>query len=330
MSVQQTNTTSEPDEYQFFQALMAHIMEGAMIPKVQVERAIGPIIGFFLAEALSEEMGENVISLCPEFPILKARVGASEAGNNQSTNIDWLMFNLDSKEIILLELKTTDTTFKPDQASTYKRLQASISEQNSAEFLITDLIEISAASLERGKYQHVLKLLENVLPNIRDQFSQCNTAKVIYLAPQVTKPKNWDEAYPGWRWLSFRDLPENIEHTYATHWHAVRQSLQSIDDLTKRIRNSDDIIASKGKNYRYLYNFETLLERCRTDGKSIVVGFANWRKILPSTDMAQLQSKTYKCDSKSNGLGKKIDRNWISGDEFLSKIDKLRNKACQE
>ena len=41
----------------FFEALMDHIMEGVMIPKVQIERAVGPILSMFLAD---------VLTVCPQ------------------------------------------------------------------------------------------------------------------------------------------------------------------------------------------------------------------------------------------------------------------------
>jgi len=323
MSEKPIDDTPKSSEDQFFKALMAHIMAGAMIPKVQIERAIGPIIGFFLAEALTEKLGENIITLCPEFPIRKARLDPTEIGNNQSTNIDWLMFNLDRSELILLELKTTDTTFKPEQANIYQQLQASISEKNSAKFLIDELDEISAASQEKGKYQNVLKILEQQLPDVRHRFALCNTAKVIYLAPQASRPKEWDEDYAGWSWLSFSDLPEKIDdHAHASHWPSVRDSLLTIDDLTRRIRNGDDLI-SAGKNYKQLYTYDEVLKHARTDREAIVIGLMDWRKKLPSMTIAQLQAKIYKCDTVSDSVGKKIEKNWISGKAFISHIDQL-------
>ncbi len=326
MSIQQNETIPEINEGDFFKALMAHIMEGAMIPKVQIERAIGPIIGFFLAEALSRLMDAEIITLCAEFPIRKAQIDPSDTGNNQSTNIDWLMFNLDKKELILLELKTTDTTFRPEQASIYQSLQTTIAAERSAGFMLDDLATIGAASQEKGKYQKVLEILERELPGFKAQFSECKAAQVIYLAPQATKPGNWDSAYPnpGWKWVSFSDLPGEIEHPFAAHWPAVHQSLLSIDNLTKSIRNGDIAATAATKNYSHLYTFEELLGHCRADGASIVIGFMNWRKSLPSVSLSQLQAKIYKCDSASDGRGKKIDRNWLSGEEFLAHVSKIK------
>lgn len=40
--------------------------------------------------------------------------------------------------------------------------------------------------------------------------------------------------------------------------------------------------------------------------------------------LKQLQAKTYKCDSVSDGLGKKIERNCPSGEEFLAHASKIK------
>ena len=34
----------------FIRQLMSHILEGVRIPKLQVERAVGPVLGFFLED----------------------------------------------------------------------------------------------------------------------------------------------------------------------------------------------------------------------------------------------------------------------------------------
>jgi hypothetical protein len=39
--------------------LMDHVLEGTMIPKVQTERVVGPILGTFLADVLAEMFKNN-------------------------------------------------------------------------------------------------------------------------------------------------------------------------------------------------------------------------------------------------------------------------------
>ncbi|PJI95330.1 hypothetical protein CLU85_0034 [Acidovorax sp. 69] len=308
----------------FFTALMQHLMQGTMIPKVQVERSIGPIIGFFLADALATAPDDDIVMLCPEFPIQKA-------GNNQSTNIDWLMLNLATQELLLVELKTTDTTFRPEQAAIYREFQSKIAREGSAAFLLDDLAAIGAASQERGKYQNVRNLLAQGFGcsdgnGLREALGHCKHARVIYLAPQVSKPVDWPTSEEGWAWLSFADLPESLDaHGYADQWPAVRSSLLSLDALTRRLRNGDVPSASGARNYRDVLDFDALLNRCRTEGGSWVVGLKNWRSVLPSMTLEQLRSKAYKCDLAEGGVGKKLRSNWIAGDEFLSHVDTLLN-----
>ncbi|MFZ2219956.1 MAG: hypothetical protein WAV85_14925 [Rhodoferax sp.] len=97
--------------------------------------------------------------------------------------------------------------------------------------------------------------------------------------------------------------------------------MSDMDSLLQRFRKKS---LMQEVNYSHLYTFEELLGHCRADGASIVIGFINWRKSLPSVSLSQLQAKIYKCDSASVGRGKKIDRNWLSGEEFLAHVSKIK------
>src|ERR1035438_780794 len=92
---------------------MAHIARLAMVPKVQVERAVGPIVGLFIAELLSTKWNKRVVTICEEFPLRKAPVNCIHT--YQSTNIDWLLYNLSDDQLVFLELKTADTSFDRPQ-----------------------------------------------------------------------------------------------------------------------------------------------------------------------------------------------------------------------
>ena len=98
---------------------MQHILEGTMIPKVQIERAVGPILSMFLADVLTETFKEDlelsgpIEMVCPEFPFKKP-------DNKQSTNIDWLLFNPERCQLIFLELKTADGSVGAKQSALYQ------------------------------------------------------------------------------------------------------------------------------------------------------------------------------------------------------------------
>lgn len=321
---------SEPEsEAPFFPALMQHLMLGKMIPKVQVERSIGPIIGFFLEEALKAQLGMDVVMLSPEFPIRKNRL--AETGNNQSTNIDWLMLNLDTPELLLVELKTTDTTFRADQAQIYEKLQEAIAREESAAFLLDELLAIKNASQESGKYGFVLDLLKAACKvgsetELRERLDRCKRARVIYLAPKLSKPINWRPADQGWEWISFGDLPVTLdEHEFADQWPALREHLVSLDEDTRNKRNGNERLVVRAKNYRELIKFGCLLKRARSEGAAMVVSLQNWRTVLSTMTLQQLEAKTFKYDLTDGGIGKKDPNNWITGDRFLAHVAKLQS-----
>lgn len=322
MSTQNQTNSESVGESPFFSDLMQHLMQGTMIPKVQVERAVGPIIGFFLADALATNPGDDIVMLCPEFPIQKA-------DNKQSTNIDWLMFNHATQTLLLVELKTTDTTYRPEQAKIYHDLQEKIGNMGSAAFLLDDLQAIGEASLEEGKYKHVRRMMVQGLRlkdegTLRETLNGCQRAKVIYLAPQVSKPADWPDDDAGRTWLSFAALPETLDaHPHADQWPILRNSLLSLDSLTRRLRNGDEESVAGTKNYLDVLGWEALLLRCAKEGNVWVVGLQNWREALPNMTLAQLRAKTYKCDRTEGRVGKKICSNWIAGDQLLAHVAKL-------
>ena len=139
-----------PTNETFVEALMNHIMEGTMIPKVQIERAVGPILSMFLAEVLTETLrGDQALSgpiamICPEFPFKKP-------DNSQSTNIDWLMYNRERRQLIFLELKTCDADVDATQNAIYHAKQEAVRTRGGA-FLIEDLEQVMKASDKHGKY----------------------------------------------------------------------------------------------------------------------------------------------------------------------------------
>lgn len=321
------NDTEQPRA--FFDELMDYIMLGNMIPKVQIERNIGPIIGYFLADVLSQKLNESIIALCPEFPIRKARIG--EANNNQSTNIDWLMYSRDKNEIILIELKTTDTSYKHEQAKVYRALQKTIHDKQSAKFLLDELQTISEISNEGGKYRNVQTSLatnfDNDVEKMTRELSTCKRARLIYLAPEVSRPANWTDCDDA-TWLSFSQLPETLgKHVHSEQWSILRKHLIQLDSNTRRTRNGENTISKSVRNYTDRKSYTDLLTHVQTTEEPVVIGLKNWRKELPLMTLTDLQERNYKWDVATSGRGKKITRNWIAGDDFLSHVNLLTSAA---
>lgn len=186
----------------FVEALMDHIMEGTMIPKVQIERVMAPILGMFLAEILTETLKDDpdlsgtLAMICPEFPFKKNE-------NMQSENIDWLLINEHRKQLIFVELKTSGSSVNAKQGALYREKRQAVASRGGS-FLIDDLKLLREASKEHHKYDHALK--QRVLP-AQDQIARCQDAKIVYLVPNALVAK---AAAHGDRVLSFSLLAEAI------------------------------------------------------------------------------------------------------------------------
>jgi hypothetical protein len=300
----------------FVEALMEHIMEGVMIPKVQIERVVGPILGMFLEDVLSETLKDDPVlsgaltMICPEFPLKKS-------DNRQSTNIDWLMYNSERKQLLFVELKTSDTSVDAGQNAIYRAKQQTVRSEGGS-FLIEDLKQMSNASNESGKYRYILE--KRVLP-FKNHIDACHDAKLVYILPKSVEHKHQDYAD---RVLSFALLSNSIKGPFASEWSIIRSRLCAIDDSSQRARNRQSETALKtdtAANFAGLIDFQSIMELCKKRGDAVMVGFAGGDRALASRDLASLENRWYKWDNVVGGIGSKDLSNWIRGTDFIKIID---------
>ena len=218
----------------FVKELCEKILEYRNIPKIQVERMVGPILSMFIEDILAEafkndkELSGKLEILSPEWPLKKGK-------NNQSTNIDWLLINRKRNMLFFVELKTAVSSHNSEQLELYLRKKEKISNDN-AEFLYTDIVKIAGATKERDKYDYLLK-------NINDKnfaFKKCKDSAIIYLVPEPLKRnlegKSIDHI------LSFKDLPERIPGIFGESWELIHKALCELERDQKSIfqRSSGD------------------------------------------------------------------------------------------
>lgn len=301
----------------FIGQLMAHILEGSQIPKVQVERAVGPILGFFLADVLSatlcndERLSGQYRVLCPEFPLLKPV-------SLQSSNIDWLLYNETRQELVFLELKTANRSFSADQAVVYLQKKLQVMDQG-AGFLADDLKKIEAASSEKDKYAFVQQMLAARFPGGIEAMSGCRSAQVIYLVPAPLKLEA-PHLHRMDKVLAFSDLADDIESPFAQEWKAICHALRQLDASTQPLVLKSVPNSGAPENYRGRADFGRIQALCREHGGKMVVGFMGGESALREATTDYLQGRTYKLDFVEGGQGYKLQANWISGDRFLETL----------
>ena len=299
---------------QFITQLMAHILEGVRIPKVQVERAVGPILGFFIADVLTktlkddDELRGQYRMLSPEFPLLKKH------GNLQSTNIDWLLYNETRKELVFLELKTARSSFSPEQAVIYLENKLKVLDKGAA-FLVEDLEKIGAASSEQQKYEFVRRIIEERFPGGSSAMAACHSVKIIYLVPAPVR-ENSEHLKRIDKVLSFSELADEIEGPFADEWRAICHALRQLDGSAGP-GSDNHKLKMTGRNYQGRESFKKIKSLCAERGAQIVVGFTGGETALQEASTDSLLQRQYKWDLTEGGQGSKHDANWIAGDRFF-------------
>lgn len=301
----------------FIESLMGHIMEATMIPKAQIERAVGPILSMFLAKVLTETLRDDpdlsgeIIMVCPEFPLKKG-------GNRQSTNLDWLMINPSREMLLFVELKTSDTSVNANQNAIYHQKKGEVHSQGGG-FLVRDVQILRDASNESGKYSYILE--HRIAPH-REMITHCRDARVLYIVPASAQHKITGEID---RVITFGNLAEKISEPYPDAWKVIHRHLSKLDESSQRSRNirySTSSMGFDGQNFKGKLDFKSMMDLCEERGNAIVVGFMGGITDLRNSNRNYLENRLYKWDEAQGGVGKKEGRNWIPGNEFYRIVAK--------
>lgn len=206
---------------QFLEKLMDVIVEeGTKIPKAQVERYLSPILGIFLEEILNKKFHKEYQMIVPEFPIRDGMI--HENGTNQSTNIDYLMFNKTDNKFVFIELKTDSKSFKLSQLDIYQELEnlCKMSNEIFGKLLYEALKKIQKNSIAKPKYQYILNMLENI-----PSFETINDMEIIYIVPAKTGLKEREQKLNV---LYFNDFPVELS-LFSKEWKIILEYLKKLD-----------------------------------------------------------------------------------------------------
>ncbi|NCB10803.1 MAG: hypothetical protein EOM78_04130 [Erysipelotrichia bacterium] len=207
---------------EFLEKLMDIIVnDGVNTPKAQVERYLSPILAIFLEEILKAKFGNKYQMIAPEFPIKKGTIGETNRPN-QSTNIDYLMFNATQNKFTFIELKTDSSSFKPSQLDIYNQLEKICvgDDKVFGQLLYDDLLEIKKASSYKNKYQYLIDTKwETSLNSVNDM-------EIIYIVPEKTKLK---EKHPNLQTIYFSDFPQSLS-LFSKEYEIINSFLKALDD----------------------------------------------------------------------------------------------------
>lgn len=126
------------------------------LPAYQLERRADIFFSIYLPEILFRKFGEKIDGVIPEFPI---RVGTIHQSieSNKSFKADYLAKTIDSKTIILVELKTDDNSRRDKQDWYLERAkQVGMAE------LLDGVRKIYKATNSKKKYEYLLNKLQDM------------------------------------------------------------------------------------------------------------------------------------------------------------------------
>ena len=203
----------------FLRRLLAEILHLHRLPKVQVERIIGPVLGLFLRDLLGALVdgapdGSGFSVVAPEFPLKRRE-------NDQSTNVDWLAVHGGRGLVVLLELKTAPGSIEREQLDIYEAVRARVLRDGGA-FLLDELRTIARASSQRAKYNALLDECAHHEPAL----TAARSAVTVCLVPAGASMP--DTGAPRIV-RHFRDLPTAIGGELAEAWPLVREALCALD-----------------------------------------------------------------------------------------------------
>ena len=129
--------------------VVARLQRNRHFPKYQLERSIDGFLSLFIEEYLSLLYHADVQYVAAEFPIKKE-------GNNQSTNVDYVLFRRgDSPAWIFVELKTDEYSVREDQLAAYNTFK-DVKMRN----LLRRIQEnILPKSRQKKKYQYLINTI---------------------------------------------------------------------------------------------------------------------------------------------------------------------------
>ncbi|MCD4817431.1 MAG: hypothetical protein K8S23_01920 [Candidatus Cloacimonetes bacterium] len=240
----------------FTNELMKEIIEGIKIPKVQVERAVTPILSLFIESVLNKYF-ESDKSYAGLYKLVTQEFPLKKIDNNQSTNIDYLLVNTSKQLVVLFEIKTDVSSFDSKQLKRYLEYKEIIS-NNSLKILKDNLSSIRDASSKSSKYDYIISKFESAIidPNV------IKDVLIIYLVPHALKKHINDEYSSVDYVLEYSDLPKIINHTYSNHWIVVRENLIKLDVFFHRklqvTQKGDSIVIVVQNIKNYLKNIKNI------------------------------------------------------------------------
>jgi hypothetical protein len=186
-------------------------------PKYQLERSIDGFLALFLEEYLALHFGAPVVYVAAEFPLKKA-------GNNQSTNVDYLYLKGGSApQWIFVELKTDPYSLREAQLHLYAETAATTTMQQLVQQVEQGILP---KSKRKEKYRY---LLEVIRADGRDKVLDA-PINIVCITSHTAEAR-LRATYPQIAWVHLRDIAAKLTHTqHPELWRYVKDLVLSLGE----------------------------------------------------------------------------------------------------
>lgn len=183
--------------------LFDNLDEWRHLPAYQLERRADIFFSLYLPELLQEKYGFQIHGLVPEFPLHKRTLYPQE-GTNRSVKVDYLAKVKDRDAVVLVELKTDDSSIDPEQDQYLERAR-----EVGLAALLRGLEPISQTTKKRRKYRCLRRKLADVGLIAIDSGGRIRPRTEAYDLDAVYLLPNADES--GKEIITFHQAAEVIE-----------------------------------------------------------------------------------------------------------------------
>jgi hypothetical protein len=187
------------------------------LPAYQLERRADIFFAIYLDKIIKSKYNKTVKIIIPEFPVRAGEVVVNHKRPDLSFKIDYAVLCDDDKTVYLIELKTDQSSRRPEQDSYLKKAK-----EINIPGLINGIIKIYFATDQKykKKYDYLLNKLSQIGWINRENLEVKSTAKNYDITVVYIQPRN----------------EQNLANTIS--FDNICSFLPEQDDLTKRFIES--------------------------------------------------------------------------------------------
>jgi len=141
--------------------LLSMIMDWRNLPAYRLEPRFDPFIAYYLPEIFTKLLTNKTYKfIIPELPLQRGMLyGANEASKNKSVKVDFALISFDRRSVILVEVKTDDSSRREEQDDYLK-----IAEQRGWLRIIEGILAIARATPDEyvAKYDKLLQIMSRL------------------------------------------------------------------------------------------------------------------------------------------------------------------------